>query len=165
MSRLGCPSETYQLLDFYHATEHLQLFADAAFSNDSERKQWFKKSRSALKKGDINQLLQEMNQISVGFSGERLKNINKQINYFVKAHHAGRLNYKTVASLKLPIGSGAVESLIRQAVNLRMKGNSKFWLKNNAEIMLHARCQWIAGCWNSFCCSILTSLINPGPIA
>lgn len=49
------------------------------------------------------------------------------------------LKYNTVASLKLPLGSGAVESLIRQVVNLRMKGNSKFWLKNNAEIMLHQR--------------------------
>jgi len=54
------------------------------------------------------------------------------------------LNYAKVANLKLPIGSGAVESLIRQVVNLRMKG-WKFWLRNHAEILLHARCQWIAG--------------------
>ncbi|QFS51710.1 hypothetical protein GXM_09204 [Nostoc sphaeroides CCNUC1] len=32
-------------------------------------------------------------------------------------------------------------SLIRQVVNLRIKGNSKFWLKENAEIMLHMRRQ------------------------
>jgi len=42
-----------------------------------------------------------------------------------------------------------------------MKGNSKFWLKENAEIMLHARCQWIAGSWNSWSGSILTALLNP----
>ncbi|MEL6462824.1 MAG: ISLre2 family transposase, partial [Cyanobacteria bacterium J06621_15] len=53
----------------------------------------------------------------------------------------------------------------RQAVNLRMKGNSKFWLKNNDEIILHARCQWIAGCWNNFCDSILTALVKPIQIA
>ena len=91
--------------------------------------------------------------------GERRKNLDKEINYFIKANEAERLNYHKIASLKLPIGSGAVESLIRQAVNLRMKGNSKFWLKENAEIMLHARCQWIAGSWNSFCNSILTALL------
>lgn len=28
-----------------------------------------------------------------------------------------------------------------------MKGNSKFWLQNNAEIVLHLSYQWIAGSW------------------
>ena len=161
LQQLGCPSSTYQLLDFYHATEHLQVFADNSFSQDTERKEWFKQARSALKKGQINTLLQYMNKLSLRFSGERRKNLDKEINYFLKGHKEGRLNYHQIASLKLPIGSGAVESLIRQAVNLRMKGNSKFWLKYNAEIILHARCQWIAGCWNNFCNSILTALINP----
>ncbi len=62
---------------------------------------------------------------------------------------------------KLSIGSGAVESLIRQVVNLRMKINSKFWLQNNAEIMLHLRCQWIAKSWGNFCDSIFNSFIKP----
>ncbi|MHC5854933.1 MAG: ISLre2 family transposase, partial [Nostoc sp.] len=70
------------------------------------------------------------------------------------------LKYNLVASQKLPLGSGAVESLIRQAVNLRMKGNSKFWLQNNAEIMLHLRCQWIARNWDNFCDSIFNSFLK-----
>ena len=82
-----------------------------------------------------------MNQLSLNFSGKRRKVLDKEINYFIKGDKEGRLNYHKVSYLKLPIGSGAVESLIRQAVNLRMKGNSKFWLKENAEIILHARCQ------------------------
>ena len=63
--------------------------------------------------------------------------------------------------MKLPIGSGAVESLIRQAVNLRLKGNGKFWLKENAEIILHSRCQWLSDSWNDFTNSILTLRIYP----
>jgi hypothetical protein len=39
------------------------------------------------------------------------------------------LNYAKVSARKLPIGSGAMESLIHQVVNLRIKENSKFWLK------------------------------------
>jgi len=32
LQRLGCPPQAvHQLLDFYHATEHLQQFADAAY--------------------------------------------------------------------------------------------------------------------------------------
>ena len=165
LEKLNCPTETYQLLDFYHATEHIQVFADNAFSKETERKKWFKETRSALKKGKINSIIQEMNKLSLEFTGERRKNLDREINYFLKGNKEGRFNYHKISSLKLPIGSGAVESLIRQAVNLRMKGNSKFWLKENAEIILHVRCQWIAGCWNKFCDSILTALIKPVQIA
>ena len=54
------------------------------------------------------------------------------------------------------------ESLIRQARDLRLKGNGKFWLQSNAEIILHARCQWLSGNWNNFTNSILTNRIYPG---
>jgi hypothetical protein len=70
------------------------------------------------------------------------------------------LNYAQVSARKLPIGSGAMESLIRQVVNLRMKENSEFRLKENADIMLHLPCQWIAGSWHNFCNSIFTSFIH-----
>jgi hypothetical protein len=35
------------------------------------------------------------------------------LTYFTKAQQQERLNYSRVAAMKLPIGSGAVESLIR----------------------------------------------------
>jgi hypothetical protein len=165
LEKLNCPLETYQLLDFYHATEHLQVFSDNTFSKESERITWFKQARSALKKGKINSILQDMNKLKLEISGERRKNVDREINYFIKGNKEGRFNYHKISSLKLPIGSGAVESLIRQVVNLRLKGNSKFWLKENAEIMLHARCQWIAGSWNKFCDSILTALVKPIQLA
>jgi hypothetical protein len=93
--------------------------------------------------------------------GERRSIMTSQIGYFTKGQQSGRLNYSKVSAMKLPIGSGAVESLIRQVVNLRLKGNGKFWLLENAEAMLHARCQWIAGTWGNFCDSILTATLYP----
>jgi hypothetical protein len=63
--------------------------------------------------------------------------------------------------MNLPIGSVAIESLIRQVVNLQLKGNGKFWLPENVEIILHGRCQWAAGQWNQFSQRILTAGITP----
>jgi len=179
LEKLNSPLETYQLLDFYHATEHLQVFADNILPKEAERKQWFKQTRSALKKGEINSIIQDMNKLSFNLVGDRRKNLDREINYFIKGNKEGRFNYHKISKMKLPIGSGSAvrcggsprcsncrtrrvqwKVKLRQAVNLRMKGNSKFWLKNNAEIMLHARCQWIAGCWNKFCDSILTALVK-----
>lgn len=139
LKKLQCPDETYQLLDFYHVASHLQSFADAAFNTDNERQQWFKKARKTLKKGQTLELMRNMSEFISAASGERCESMIKERNFLLKAYRRRLLKYNFVASQKLPLGSGAVESLIRQAVNLRMKGNSKFWLQNNAEIMLPRR--------------------------
>jgi hypothetical protein len=56
--------------------------------------------------------------------GERCKILVRKRNYILKAYRRRLLNYPLIIAHQLPLGSGAVESLIRQAVNLRMKGNS-----------------------------------------
>lgn len=161
LKKLKCPPDTCQLLDFYHAASHLQDFADATFSTNNERQQWFKKARKTLKKGQTLNLIRNMDEFISGAIGERLKILVRERNYILKAYRQRLLKYNEVASKKLPLGSGAVESLIRQVVNLRMKGNSKFWLQDNAEIMLHLRCQWIAKSWDNFSNSIFNSFIKP----
>ena len=161
LKKLKCPSQTYQLLDFYHAASHLKDFADAAFSTDNERQSWFKKARKTLKKGQALDLMRKMDELISEANGERCKILVKERNYILKAYRKRLLKYNEVAARQLPLGSGAVESLIRQVVNLRMKGNSKFWLQNNAEIMLHLRCQWIAVSWDNFCDSIFNSFLKP----
>jgi hypothetical protein len=161
LERIKCPTATYKLLDFYHAASHIQDFADAAFTTDSERQSWFKKARKTLKKGQALDLMRNMDEFISTATGERCKILVRERNYILKAYRRRLLNYHLVALNQLPLGSGAVESLIRQAVNLRMKGNSKFWLPDNAEIMLHLRCQWIAGSWDNFCNSIFNSSLHP----
>jgi hypothetical protein len=189
LTRLGCPLETYQLFDFYHVMENLKVFADVAFHEEAQSKEWFKKARKTLKKGNAKSLISQMDELIAVATGERCKIMVGKRNYLLDAYREGRLNYDKAITQKLPIGSGAIESLIRQVanfatgilpggaklpgriilprrfrkicVNLRIKGNSKFWLKENAEIMLHLRCQWMAGSWDNFCDSIFNSFIKP----
>ncbi|MHC5917161.1 MAG: ISLre2-like element ISCst1 family transposase [Nostoc sp.] len=161
LARLGCPVETYQLFDFYHVTENIKAFADAAFNEEVQSKEWFIKARKILKKGNAKSLISQMDELIAVATGERCKIMVVKRNYILDAYRKGRLNYDKAINKKLPIGSGAIESLIRQVVNLRIKGNSKFWLKENAEIMLHLRCQWIARSWDNFCGSIFNSFIKP----
>ncbi len=161
LNKLGCdPKTTYYLQDFYHVTEHLASFAEAAFENNSDKKAWFKKACKQLKKGKNSQLIQSM--IALTSEAKTTKDtLTSEINHLVKLDEASRINYHLIAEKKLPLGSGAIESLIRQAVNLRLKGNGKFWLSHNAESLLHARCQWLSGSWNSLVDSILTYRIYP----
>ncbi|MGV2830717.1 hypothetical protein [Myxosarcina sp. GI1(2024)] len=48
LNRLGCGDKTSYLVDFYHATEYLQVFADAAFSKEKERLTWFISARFSI---------------------------------------------------------------------------------------------------------------------
>lgn len=164
LKRLGCPPESIvELLDFYHAAEHLQQFAEAAFTELTVVQTWFKQARKDLKGGRVADLIARIQTLVENSSGECKKIMAGKLAYFIKGQQKRRLNYSQVAAMKLPIGSGAIESLIRQVVNLRLKGTGKFWLLQSAEIMLHARCQWAAGtwAWANFCDSILTAMLYP----
>ena len=111
LERLGCPSETYQLFDFYHVTEHLQTFADVAFSDETERKNWFQKARKLLKKGKALTLIQEMDEFIASAVADHSKTLVKQRDYLLRAYREGRLNYAKVLARNLPIGSGAMKKL------------------------------------------------------
>nr|NGX58704.1 hypothetical protein [Chlamydiota bacterium] len=53
-----------------------------------------------------------------------------------------------VSKLKLPIGSGAMESAIRRIVNLRMKCPCVFWTEEGANSMLMLRSYFKSGRWD-----------------
>ncbi len=91
LKRLNCPTPE-QLLDFYHVTEHLQDFADAAFSQDKERKTWFNQARSELKLGQIAKLLESMTNLRKQARGQRRQIMTSQINYLSKGFEKERLN-------------------------------------------------------------------------
>ena len=58
------------------------------------------------------------------------------------------MNYADIRQKGLPIGSGAMESAIRRVVNLRLKGASIYWLRENVEAMLLLRSYFKAGRWD-----------------
>jgi hypothetical protein len=69
----GMPSGDLSIVDFYHVTEHLQTFADAAFNDEKERKDWFKKALKTLKKGNAWNLMKQMDEFILEATGERCK--------------------------------------------------------------------------------------------
>lgn len=157
---LGCQKEqTIALLDFYHASERLFDFANWAFDEPKTVKAWANPARSALKGGQIAKWLEQMQILANNTSYSKQRSgMSSACQYFVK--RLNELDYPRAIKLKLPIGSGSIESLIRQVVNLRIKSANKSWEANNAEIVLHARCQWVAGNWTAFRDSILTANLS-----
>lgn len=145
VSALGLdPKQVYEVIDFYHAVEHLGKVA-ALRKNWSakQRKAWVRKHRRWLLNGQVEPVVEAVRTICRGRQG---KAITTERNYFIRNQH--RMAYPTLKALQLPIGSGAVESAIRRVVNLRLKGPCLFWYRENAEKMLMLRAYYKSGRWN-----------------
>jgi hypothetical protein len=137
-------SNVYELVDFYHAVEHLAKAAGLKKNwKRSEKKRWIRKHRRLLLKGHTDQVISA---IKVLCRGRNSKGIITERNYFIRNQH--RMRYLEISEQKLPIGSGAMESAIRRVVNLRMKGACIYWLEKTAEAMLMLRSYYKAGRWN-----------------
>jgi hypothetical protein len=138
------PQRVHQLIDFYHAAEHLgKLAALRKNWSAKQRQAWIRTQRHRLLKGHVDTVVETVQSFG---RGRNRKMITTERDYFVRNRQ--RMAYPTLKALKLPIGSGAIESAIRRVVNLRLKGPCIFWYKENAEKILMLRAFYKAGRWN-----------------
>jgi hypothetical protein len=147
LRRLGVkPEQVNELVDFYHAVEHLgRIAALQSRWTTKERQTWIGRQRRGLLKGKIEEVRAAIDAVCGPRPGKALK---RERDYFKRNGEAGRMDYARIAGLKLPIGSGAIESAIRRVVNLRLKGPSMYWHKTSAEAVLLLRSYYKAGRWN-----------------
>jgi hypothetical protein len=142
---LGLAAEqVYELLDFYHAVQHLgQVVALRKDWSAKARARWRTQQRRCLLQGQVEQVIAAVQALC---RGRNSKAIRTQCAYFVK--NWSRMAYAKLIAMKLPIGSGAIESTVRRVVNLRLKGPSIFWCRASAEAILLLRSYYKAGRWN-----------------
>jgi hypothetical protein len=147
LRRLGVkPEQVHELVDFYHAVEHLgKIAALQRRWTASERQEWIGRQRRRLLKGGVDEVQAAIDAVCGRRPSAALK---RERDYFKRNGGKGRMDYARVAALKLPIGSGAIESAIRRVVNLRLKGPSIYWHKTSAEAVLLLRSYYKAGRWN-----------------
>jgi hypothetical protein len=136
-------AQVYELLDFYHAAQRLgQVAALRTDWSAKARTRWRTQQRRLLLRGEVAQVMAAVRDIC---RGRHKKAIRKHHDYFIKNQH--RMAYAQLLAMKLPIGSGAIESTVRRVVNLRLKGPSLFWCRANAEAILLLRSYYKAGRW------------------
>ncbi len=126
-----------QLLDFYHAAEHLHKTAVALWP-DGIADKWWHRRLDELKAGDFGRFFAALKLTAKRWttsdpevSPERL------LNYFEENRH--RLRYAEALKLNLPIGSGIVESAGRHIVQQRLKQSGMRWSIPGAQAILNLR--------------------------
>ena len=116
-----------ELLDFYHASQHLWSLGEALQPKDeAARRAGVERRLHQLRQGKEQPVLAEIAALPRRRGGAG-KVIRREQNYF--AEHAGRMNYQAVAEQGWPIGSGTVESGCRSR-QCRRKRPGQFWTRS-----------------------------------
>jgi hypothetical protein len=161
LSSLGV--EVVQILDFYHATEHLWTLANSFFGQgNKEAVAWAKGREADLVAGRLTDLfkslesmLERAKKIGEGTSeqakqlGEKLATlVQKEITYFRNNEH--RINYADYLSKGYLIGSGAMEGSCRHHVKERIDRGGMHWSPTGAMAVLRNRTLIKNGDWDDF---------------
>jgi len=123
-----------QILDFYHASEHLGEFC-RLFKNLQTGEKRYKKWYQMLLDGEILQVMAEMKN-----AVEQLSSTEEgwgHCTYF--KNNMERMKYQEYRDAGLPIGSGKVEGGCKYIVGKRFKGSGMRWKKQDNERVLRAR--------------------------
>jgi len=119
--------DSVQIVDWYHACQHLAAAAQALHPDDNDAAQrWFRRRCAELYKGEVHEITTRLD--TAGLSDHA--------RYFQT--HQRRMQYQTYVEEGYPIGSGTVESGIKQFKG-RLAGPGMRWSRPAAEAMLVIR--------------------------
>ena len=139
-------ADATQILDFYHAKEHLCDFAANYFQKPDQRKQWIEQQCQILLEEDVGKVIEELKQLPISPNKKIEKQKNKLIEYY--RNNRKRMRYSAFLKRDLLIGSGAVESAHRNVLQQRMKLSGQHWTKKGFQQIANLRVVKKSNNWN-----------------
>lgn len=142
-----------RIIDFFHASEHLSLMAEAIHGKSSGKATgWYKKYRDILKnqKQGVQKLIRsgEYYLGSQSYSKSRAKEIRKHLGYFKK--HKKFMYYADYIENGWPIGSGVIEAACKSVVKQRMCRSGQRWSTKGGQAILNLRATVKSNRWEGY---------------
>lgn len=142
MAELHYPGAT-QILDYYHATEHIHSLARIMYGEQSPQgERWAKDHCRELKRSGPTSLLRAMKRMKPNTS-EQAEAVQREIGYFTRNKH--RMEYGQFRARGLMIGSGPVEAGCKTVVGTRLKRAGMRWSPAGADAVLAVRTAMLSG--------------------
>jgi hypothetical protein len=133
-----------QILDLYHAREHLHDLAKLiAPILDKRYHPWLEDRLAQLDAGDIEGLCDAARQLKLPMPAATA--IDNRLSYFETNAH--RMRYAAFRQLGHFVGSGAVESGCKAVIGQRLKLSGMRWSEHGATSIATLRCQEASGRW------------------
>ena len=141
-------AEIVEIVDIYHAWEHLGTVATAVFGVGTPAAYaWLDPLKGKLHDDGVAPILAALAALP-SLTPTASDEIRKALGYFTT--HAARMDYPRFRACHYPIGSGAVESTCKTLIEEREKGAGMRWLQQDAQTVASLRALWRSGRWKSF---------------
>ena len=143
--------DAVQIVDLYHAEEHVWEVAHAVYGPKSQKaEQWAKQACTLLVNGKIEELVQEISKLPklLPASGESRSVSDRAVDYFTT--NAERMRYPQFRAQGMHIGSGIAEAACKTVVGVRAKGTGMRWTPEGLDAVLPLRAAKLSGTYDPF---------------
>jgi hypothetical protein len=135
-----------QIVDLYHAREHLALVARLAFGSGSESAMaWIAARRTDLDAGDIEAIVTEIRHLARRHPKVR-QELRKEAEYFDT--NKLRMCYKHFRDCGFFVGSGVIEAGCKTVIGQRLKQSGMRWTVVGANAVIALRCRLLSNRWD-----------------
>lgn len=114
-----------QILDFFHAKEHLCEFALAYFADEQQTSKWIEEMTELLSDDKVENLISTLKQLPLSIKISANDKKEQLINYYET--NKKRMYYKTFREKGYLIGSGPIEAAHRNVMQQRLKLSGQRW--------------------------------------
>jgi len=129
-----CFPHAIQILDTFHAKEHVHEVAKAVFGAGTDlAQQWAQQCCEEMDRGQIQALI-----AAIAKHATRSEPARTCASYFTTHHQ--RMNYPRFETMGLCVGSGVVEAGCKTAIGVRMKHAGMHWTEPGANAIAALRC-------------------------
>lgn len=140
------PGKMVEILDWYHAVEHLWDCAKNLHDDETERKRWVKARENLLWNGQVKRVIKLLKDERRFRRKPYRKPLDDLIGYY--ENNQSRMRYAWFRKQGYLIGSGPIESSNRWVIQARLKGAGMQWSADGADIMGLLRCLYKSERWD-----------------
>src|SRR6516162_137910 len=134
--------EAIQIVDFYHAREHLWSLAAKLYGKDAPaQKRWVMVRKDKLDDGKIERLGALLRSVAAAHP-ELTEDLLAEANYF--ENNKERMRYPKFRKQGLFVGSGVIEAGCKTVLG-RLKRSGMFWTVRGANAIITLRCCQLSG--------------------
>jgi hypothetical protein len=126
-----------QIVDIFHAKEHVWSLIKASTSDDKVRKRYKKQCYTLLEKGAISKLIEKFRSLpstEEGFADL----LDREIGYFTD--NTQRMQYAKFKKMGMFCGSGVIEAGCKNVIGKRLKQSGMHWSVRGANAIIALRC-------------------------
>jgi hypothetical protein len=139
-----CFPQAVQILDYYHASEHVVSLAKAVHADPGTAQNWALRWRSLLYDSQLDDILTDVRAATANPPAEA---VQRELDYLER--NRARMDYKHFRAQDWFIGSGVVEAGCKRVVGQRLKQSGMFWTEAGATAVLSLRCALLStGGWD-----------------